>query len=347
MKALVMHKYGELTYEDAPTPVPGKGEVLIRLKACSVCGSDVHGFDGSTGRRKPPVIMGHEASGQIVGLGEGVKHCRVGDRVTFDSTVYCNECEMCRAGKVNLCGNRQVLGVSCDEYNRAGCFAEYLTVPEYILYPIPENVTYVQAAMIEPLSVAYHAATRTKISAGDTAVVVGVGTIGLLTLQVVKSFGVKQLIAVDIDEKRLELARANGATDCVNSSDPDALERILALSCGGVDVALDCTGIDSTANLCVKSVHLDGKVIFIGNLAQHIDFPLQYVVTHQISMFGSCASAGEYPQCLELISSGKVEVDSMISKIVPLKDGNEWMGKIYRREEGLTKLVFLCDEKQN
>ena len=346
MKALVMHKYNELTYEEVETPSPKKGEVLIRLKACSVCGSDVHGFDGSTGRRQPPVIMGHEASGQIVALGEGVKNYKVGDRVTFDSTVYCNECDMCKAGKVNLCADRQVLGVSCDEYNRAGCFAEYVTVPEYILYRLPDNVTYVQAAMIEPLSVAYHAATRTPIGKGDTAMVVGVGTIGLLTLQVVRSFGVKQLIAVDIDEKRLALARANGATHCINSKDPDALEQILKLSGGGVDVALDATGIESTANLCVKSVHLDGKVVFIGNLAQHIDFPLQYVVTHQISMFGSCASAGEYPQCLDLIASGQVEVDSMISKIIPLRDGNEWMGKIYRREEGLAKIVFLCDEQQ-
>lgn len=346
MKALVMHKYMELSYEDVPTPSPKPGEVLIRVKACSVCGSDVHGFDGSTGRRQPPLIMGHEASGQIVGLGEGVTDYKVGDRVTFDSTIYCRECEMCKAGKVNLCSHRMVLGVSCDEYNRAGCFAEYVCVPDYILYPIPDNVSYVQAAMIEPLSVAYHAATRTPIGPNDKAMVVGVGTIGLLTLQVVRSFGVKQLIAVDIDEKRLELARANGATHCINSKDPDALEQIRKIAGGGLDVALDATGIETTVNLCINSVDLDGKVVLIGNLAQHMDFPLQYCVTRQISLFGSCASAGEYPQCLDLIASGQVEVDSMISKLVPLKDGNVWMNKIYNREEGLAKLVFLCDEEQ-
>ena len=346
MKALVMHKYMELTYEEVEKPEPKEGEVLIRLKACAVCGSDVHGFDGSTGRRKPPVIMGHEASGVIVGCGKGVQKHKVGDRVTFDSTVYCNKCDMCRSGRVNLCDHRQVLGVSCDEYNRAGCFAEYVTVPEYILYDIPDNVTYVQAAMIEPLSVGYHAATRTKISEGDTAVVIGVGTIGLLTLQVVKSFGVRQLIAVDIDDERLKLARANGATDCVNSRDPDAVEQILQLSNGGVDVALDATGIDTTVNMCIRSVHLDGKVVLIGNLAPKIDFPLQNIVTRQISLFGSCASAGEYPACLDLISTGKVEVDSMISKLIPLEEGNKWMNKIYNREDGLTKIVFLCDEDQ-
>lgn len=348
MKALVMHEYGKLSYEDVADPTPGKGEVLIRLKACSVCGSDVHGLDGSTGRRRPPVIMGHEASGIIEELGEGVSNYKVGDRVTFDSTIYCNECDMCKAGKVNLCRSRRVLGVSCEEYNQPGCFAEYVAVPEYILYAIPDNVTYVQAAMIEPLSVAYHAATRTKIHPGDTVVVIGVGTIGLLTVQVVKSFGAEKIIAVDIDDARLELAKANGATHGVNSRKEGAQEEIIAISGGdGVDIAIDATGIEATANMCIKSVHTDGSVILIGNVAPTINFPLQYVVTRQISLFGSCASAGEYPQCLELISQGKVEVDSMISRLVPLAEGDYWMQKIYRREDGLAKIVYLCDDDQS
>lgn len=347
MKALVMHEYKHLTYQDVPTPVPGKGEVLVRVQACSVCGSDVHGFDGSSGRRRPPLIMGHEASGIIAQLGEGVTDYKVGDRVTFDSTIYCGECDMCKAGKVNLCNNRMVLGVSCEEYNRDGCFAEYVVVPDYILYRMPDSVTFTQAAMIEPLSVAYHAATRTPVTPNDSVLVVGIGTIGLLTMQVVRSFGAKQIIAVDIDDKRLELARQNGATHTVNSLAPDALEQILALTEDGqgVDIAMDATGIETTVNLCIKSVHLDGRVVLIGNLAQNMNFPLQYVVTRQISLFGSCASAGEYPQCLELIASGQVEVDSMISKIVPLEQGDLWMNKIFNREDGLTKLVFKCGDQ--
>lgn len=347
MKALVMHEYKHLSYEEVPTPSPKKGEVLIRLQACSVCGSDVHGFDGSSGRRQPPIIMGHEASGIIAQLGEGVTDYQVGDRVTFDSTIYCGKCDMCKAGKVNLCNSRMVLGVSCDEYNRDGCFAEYVVVPDYILYRMPDNVTFTQAAMIEPLSVAYHAATRTPVTSKDSVLVVGIGTIGLLTMQVVRSFGAKQIIAVDIDDSRLELARKNGATHTVNSKDPDALQQILALTEDGqgVDIAMDATGIESTVNLCVKSVHLDGRVVLIGNLAQNMNFPLQYVVTRQISLFGSCASAGEYPQCLDLIASGQVEVDSMISKIVPLEEGDKWMNKIFNREDGLTKLVFKCGDE--
>lgn len=348
MKALVMHEYKHLSYEEVPTPIPGEGEVRIRIKACSVCGSDVHGFDGSTGRRRPPVIMGHEAAGVIESCGSGVKNYKVGDRVTFDSTEYCNKCEMCKCGKVNLCSSRMVLGVSCEEYNRQGCFAEYIVLPEYLLYRIPDNVSFVQASMVEPMSVAYHAATRTSIKKGDSVVIFGVGTIGLLALQVVKSFGAEQIIACDIDDSRLEMSKQFGATDCINTRNSEALTQIISLTRDGkgVDVAIDATGIGVTANMSIKSVKLDGRVILIGNVAPNIDFPLQYVVTHQISLFGSCASAGEYPQCLDLISSGQVDVDRMISKIVPLSEGDKWMNKVYNREDGLSKIVFLCDNEQ-
>jgi len=198
MKALVLTEYNKFDYLDVPTPTPGTGEVLIKVKACAVCGSDVHGMDGSSGRRQPPDIMGHEASGQIEAVGPGVEGWSVGDRVTFDSTVYCNQCDACLAGNVNLCTNRQVLGVSCDDYRRDGAFADYLVVPAYICYRLPDEVSYVQAAMVEPLAIAYHAATRTPVKPGMSAVIVGVGTIGLLTLQVVKAMGAGPIIAVDI-----------------------------------------------------------------------------------------------------------------------------------------------------
>ena len=211
LKALVMTAYKEFELREAPTPVPAPGEVLVRVRASAVCGSDVHGIDGSTGRRQPPVIMGHEAAGEIASLGKGVTGWAVGDRVTFDSTIYCGECPACRAGEVNLCASRRVLGVSCDEYRRDGAFAEYVAVPQRILYRLPEGVSYVEAAMVEPLSIACHAMTRTPIPRGGCVLVVGVGTIGLLTLQVAKSLGAGRLIAADVDEARLRMAREAGA----------------------------------------------------------------------------------------------------------------------------------------
>ena len=271
-----------------------------------------------------------------------IKGYNIGDRVTFDSTVYCNKCDACKRGDVNLCADRQVLGVSCGDYRRDGCFAEYVTVPEYILYRIPENVTFVQASMTEPLSIAMHAATRTKITAEDTVAVIGVGTIGILILQVVKSFGAKRIIALDIDDGRLEFAKKNGAADIINSKAPDAAQRLAEIA---PTVAIDATGIPATFDMCVKSVVMGGRVVMVGNLAQHVDFPLQYAVTHQLSFFGSCASSGEYPACLKLIAEGKVDIDGMISKVVPLCEGDYWLNKVYRREDGLTKIVFCCNEE--
>jgi threonine dehydrogenase-like Zn-dependent dehydrogenase len=336
-----MEAYKTFALREAPMPAPARGEVLVRVRACAVCGSDVHGIDGSTGRRQPPVIMGHEAAGEIALLGEGVTGYEIGDRVTFDSTVYCGECAACRAGEVNLCGSRRVLGVSCDEYRRDGAFAEFVAVPQRILYRLPEGVSFVEAAMVEPLSIACHAMTRTAVPEGGRVLVVGVGTIGLLALQVAKSLGAGRLIAADVDEARLQMAREAGA-EAVDSRDPAALQKVLVMTCGtGVDVAVDCTGIGQTADLAIRSAKLNGAVVLVGNLAQKIDFPLQLVVTRQLSLFGSCASAGEYPRCLEMIASGQVDVQKMISKTVPLSEGGEWILKLYNREPGLYKVVLV------
>src|SRR4030088_3341618 len=156
MKTLLLSKYNHLEIADQPKPTPQPDEVLIRVAACGICGSDVHGYDGASGRRIPPIVMGHEAAGVVVALGEGAAKYRVGDRVTFDSTVYCGACEFCRRGEVNLCDNRQVVGVSCGDYRRAGAFAEYVAVPENILYRLPDALPFDHAAMIEAVSIAVH-----------------------------------------------------------------------------------------------------------------------------------------------------------------------------------------------
>ncbi len=308
-----------------------------------MCGSDVHGMDGSTGRRQPPIIMGHEASGVVEKCGERVVNFHVGDRVTFDSTIFCGECEMCRAGDVNLCENRRVLGVSCDDYRLHGAFADYVAVPERVLYRLPDSVSFVEAAMVEPLAIAYHAAMRVQIHEKSTALVVGVGTIGLLVLQVAKAMGADEIIAVDIDDSRLEMAKQLGATHCVNSLNDDAEAQIRAYTKGGkgVDTAFDATGISQTINLCLRVTRINGSVVLVGNLAQSVDFPLQWVVTRQQSLFGSCASAGEYQKCLELIAGRKINVAAMVSKEVPLSEGNEWIRRVYDREPGLYKIVLI------
>src|ERR1700748_2567004 len=140
MKALLLSEYKHLALADLPAPPPGAGEVLICVAACGICSSDVHGYDGTSGRRIPPIVMGHEAAGVVAAVGSEVSEFGVGDRVTFDSTVYCGVCDFCRKGEVNLCDNRQVVGVSCGDYSRAGAFAEYVAVPARIVYKLPDNL---------------------------------------------------------------------------------------------------------------------------------------------------------------------------------------------------------------
>ena len=342
MKALVLEQYNKFVYREVPIPEYGDEEVLIHIKVCAVCGSDVHGMDGSTGRRIPPLIMGHEAAGVIEACGRNVTGYKPGDRVTFDSTVYCNSCNMCMEGRTNLCGTRKVLGVSCDDYHRDGAFAEYIAVPQYILYKLPDNVTFQQAAMIEPLSIAYHAVTRIQIQPGDSVMVVGAGTIGMLALQLAISMGASVVVAVDIEDKRLEIARKNGATLCFNSAREDAAARVKEIlqERGGVDIAIDATGIAETVSICINAVALGGKVVLVGNLAKTAELPLQAVVTREISLFGSCTSAGEYGQCLKLIAEGKVDVDAIISRSVPLSEGGEWIQRVRDKEDNLYKIVL-------
>ncbi|MBV8673646.1 MAG: alcohol dehydrogenase catalytic domain-containing protein, partial [Acidobacteriaceae bacterium] len=208
MKALLLSAYKRLDVTDEmPRPAPGAGEVLIRIAACGICGSDVYGYDGSSGRRVPPLVMGHEAAGTVAEVGKGVRQLGVGDRVTFDSTVYCGDCDYCRAGDVNLCDNRQVVGVSCGDYRRHGAFAEYVVVPERIVYRLPDSLGFAEAAMLEAVSVGLHAVRVAELSGGETALVIGAGMIGLLTLQAARASGCSRVFVADIDRSRLALAR--------------------------------------------------------------------------------------------------------------------------------------------
>src|SRR5450631_2003528 len=220
MNALLLTQYMQLEMVDMPVPAIGPDDVLVRVRACGICGSDVHGLDGKTGRRIPPLVMGHEAAGEVVEAGANVTDLRAGERVTFDSTVYCGRCFFCVRGEQNLCDHREVLGVSPGPYRRHGAFAEFVAVPRRIVYRLPQNLSFEQAALIEAVSVAVHAVGLTPVRLGDTAVVVGSGMIGLLTIQAALNAGCSRVIAVDPDEGRLKRARAAGATDAIN---PDAI----------------------------------------------------------------------------------------------------------------------------
>jgi L-iditol 2-dehydrogenase len=341
MKALLLTEYSKLEMADVPVPQPAANEVLIRVEACGICGSDVHGYDGSSGRRIPPLVMGHEAAGTIESVGSGVQKFHKGDRVTFDSTIYCGKCEFCLKGEMNLCGHREVLGVSTTEFRRAGAFADYVVVPELVLHALPASVPFAEAAMVEPLAVAVHAVAISNIPRGSSALVVGAGMIGLLVLQALKEAGCSQIIVSDIDDTRLKLARELGATSTINAKTSDSVAEIKKLTNGaGVDFALEAVGSTPTVKAAIESVKRGGTVTLIGNIAPMVEIPLQIVVSRQIRLQGSAASAGEYPQAIDLIASGAVIVKPLISAVAPLEDGAQWFTRLHNREANLMKVVL-------
>jgi len=341
MRALLLEKYNELKLTDVPVPEFGREDVLIRVRACGICGSDVHGYDGSTGRRIPPLIMGHEAAGIVHSTGRDVRGFKPGDRVTFDSTVSCGACRFCAAGAVNLCEKRQVLGVSCGEYRRNGAFAEFVSVPARIVYALPDEFSFAHAALIEAVSVAVHAAKITGIRPGSTAVVIGAGMIGLLSVQAFRHHGCERVFAVDVDETRLKMARDLGATDTFSGSASEIVSRVLALTDGrGAEIAVEAVGAQEPINTAIECVCSGGTVTLIGNVSPKVEIPLQRVVSRQLRLLGSCASAGEYPECISLMQKGAIRVEPLISAVAPLSDAPGWFERLHAREPELMKVVL-------
>ena len=340
MNALVLTEYKKLVYRQVPKPAIQANEVLIRVKACGICGSDIHGYDGSTGRRQPPVIMGHEASGVIEAIGASVEGWAVGDRVTFDSTIYCNRCSYCMHGAVNLCGSRRVLGVSCDDYRQDGAFAEYIAVPAHILYKLPDNVTFAQASLVEPLSVALHAVNLCPRELNASATVIGAGKIGLLIVQALRAAGYGKILVVDRNAFHRELALQMGA-DQAFDFEPDAVQAIRSETDGeGTDIVLEVVGVDEAFDLALKSARKGGTIVLVGNITPIVNFPMQWVVTRQLTLRGSCASAGEYPACLDMIARGTIRLDKIISATAPLKDGDAWFKRLYASDGDYVKVVL-------
>jgi L-iditol 2-dehydrogenase len=341
VKALVLEDYGKLVYSDVADPEPETGELLIRVRACGICGSDVHGLDGSTGRRIPPIIMGHEGAGEIVHAGPGPGDFETGERVTFDSTISCGSCAYCRSGMINLCDRRRVLGVSCAEYRQNGIFSELVSLPRRIIYRLPESVAFEHAALVEPMSVALHAVKRAPRPVDGTAAVVGAGIIGLLIVQLLGRAGFSAVFAVDTAQDRLEVALAAGAHAGINPGRTEVQPELLRLTGGrGVDVAFEAVGIPQTVKTALHAVRKGGAVVLVGNISPEVSLHLQHAVTREITLFGSCASAGEYHQCIDMIAGGRVDVGDLISATAPLSEGARQFERLYGGEAGLLKVIL-------
>jgi L-iditol 2-dehydrogenase len=345
MKALLLSSPGALAVADVDTPTAAAGEVLVRIAACGICGSDVHGYTGGSGRRIPPLVMGHEASGTIEAVGAGVTDLSIGSRVALDSTVFCGGCEYCHSERENLCTHREVLGVSPGTYRRHGCFAEFVSVPRRIVHRIPDSVDFVSAALLEPLTIALHA-----VNLGDagpatrSAVVVGAGTIGLACVAALKARGVQRIAAIDFDASRLAEARRLGATETF-SAGPDAGRQAAdwgksSADSDGADLVIEAVGATAPVQAAIDAATRGGTVVLVGNVSPSIELPLQQVVTRQIRLQGSCCAAGCYPEAIRLVAEKKVDLSGFVSRVAPLVEGPELFARLHRQEPGLLKVVL-------
>lgn len=331
MKALVFTAPHTFEYQDVPRPEPAPDEVLVEVKACAICGSDVHGSSGENGRRIPPLVMGHEASGTIAQLGEAVQSWAVGDRVTFDSTEYCGCCWFCTHGMHNLCAQRRIVGVACTEYRKNGAMAQYIAVKARTLYALPPTVSFEQGCLVEPFAVGMHAVLRSGLAAGQTAAVIGDGTHWPDDPDCRKKSG-----RTGLHKRPPRPAHAAGRTaGCTGLRSAAAAHRRARCRCG-----VRCrrfpkllyTGHGAGAQGRTHHGHWQPR--------RTIDFPLQRCITEQIDVQFSYSSAGEYPVCLQAIAEGRAGLTGLWQSF-PLAEGAQVFDRLVHRDESLTKAVLI------
>jgi 2-desacetyl-2-hydroxyethyl bacteriochlorophyllide A dehydrogenase len=315
MKALVYHGKEDIRYEEVETPQPKKGEVLIKVKAVSICGSDLSGFRGINPMRVPPLIMGHEFAGEVAVLGEGVTNAKVGDNL------FCGVCPACKVGLTNICDRRLIIGTTMKAGSYNGAMADYVLAPAAKLFPLSGKYSFSDYSLLEPLSTSLRATKLAGDLNGKTVVVIGCGPIGLLAVMCIKLFGAKTIIAVDVLDKRLEMAKKCGATDILNTKeDLDTFTRKLTND-AGADVVFDCVGSASTVNLGVEIVRLGGKVIWVGLVQPKIEFEYKHAVVKEINFQGTYLYVTEMEEGLKLLESGKLNLGQIITSEYPMSEG--------------------------
>ena len=330
MRALVYEGPFQLSLRDIPDPVPDPHEVLVRVRSVGICGSDVHGYTGTTGRRLPPLVMGHEAAGVVERVGSDVALVETGSRVCFDSTVYCRQCSSCDEGKFHLCADREVLGVSVPGMKRQGAMAELVLLPWWTLHPLPESMTYTEAALLEPVSIALHAAHRGYLHPDETVLVLGAGTIGLLILQVCQAMGAGSITVVDINPERLRIAAQMGAHN-VACSVPDDMNA---------DLSFEVVGLDTTLRSAVGALRRGGRTVLVGNLTPEARINVQDIVAQEWTLIGTYASGGMFADALQLLSTGAIDPRPLVSEVLPLDAGPDAFRRLHEGQEALIKVML-------
>lgn len=322
---------------DIPEPFPKDNEVKIAVKYSGICGSDVHGYLGRTGRRTPPMVMGHEFSGEVKETGSKVTKFNPGDHVTVQPIIYCGECEYCKSGLINICQNRQLLGTM----DLNGSFTEYVCVDENNVCMLPEGMSYQKAAMIEPFAVAYRAVQRALPLDGKTILVAGAGTIGLLVLIVAKYFGAARAVVVDLSDTRLALAAKVGADITVNPKN-QSLDEVLKENGlrNSIDVSFEAVGITPTAQQTINSVRNRGTIVWVGNSAQMIEINMQQIVTRELVVMGTYVYTDkDFRDALKLLGEGRINIRELISKEISLSEAKPMFDRLADGDGTLIKVL--------
>lgn len=342
MKALVFHGARDMRYEDVETPKAGPGEVLVHTKAVSICGSDSSGYKGGNPMRVAPLIMGHEFSGVIAALGEGVMGLKVGDRVGAETNLYCGECGDCKRGLENVCGKRRIIGTTMPGGGYNGAMADYVVVPVEKIMPLPDSVSFNECACDEPLAITLHAVKRAGDIKGRTVAVFGTGPIGLLTIEWLKMFEAAKIIAVDMIPDRLEMAKKCGATDVINSKDEKVPEAVRKLG-REVDLVFDAAGVTDTVNTGVEIVRNGGTVIWIGMAVPKFEFDYKHAVCKEITFKCSYMYTSEMRESLEYLKSGNLNVNQIITGVYPMSEGARLFEEIYQKTSKDIKIILTND----
>lgn len=339
MKALVFHGAKDLRYEDVPTPSMGKGEVLIRVRASGICGSDIHGYTGKSDRRCPPMIMGHEFAGDVVDVSPEIHRFGPGDRVVVQPLLFCGTCDMCQAGLTNVCRSKSLFGV----FSKNGAMAEFISVPEKQVLPIPESISYETASLMEPLAVAYSAVSKAVFSdqRKNRVVVIGCGAIGLCIMKLVKAIADAEIIALDMQEYRLKAARLMGADHGLNSSKDEFQARLETLIPQGADIAFEAVGLAATVRLALASIGVNGQCIWVGNSAKNVDVDMQDIVVGMKTIRGTYAyTHDDFRKVLDFMIAKNLDLSPLVSKVAPLSQGAEMFARLSSGKDELIKVIL-------
>ena len=340
MKAARFYEKGKLVIDEVPVKEPGDHDVVIKIRYCGVCGTDVHIFGGEKGSAEvhPPVILGHELSGEVDRVGKGVTRFKKGDRVSADPNSYCGKCYFCANGKKHLCTDMKGLGTAVD-----GGFAEYVTVPEETVYPIAEGVSYEAAAMTEPISCCLHGFDMTDVRMGDTVMIVGTGNIGLIMVQLARHAGADKIIAVEPNPVRREKAIHMGADFGIDPLKDDTAKILAEHGIVNIDKVIDCAGRTSTAEYSVEFAGKGATVMLFGLTGPDDVMGLKpfMVFQKELTIKGSFVNPDTFERAGRLIGSGIIRTEEIISDIIDLDDIQRVFEERLYAKDG--KVLIKCD----